>query len=338
MSNFCKICNYFTEDYSNFLRHKSTMKHRLNCNSDDKNDCAHANSMLTLAVDANCKTTSADISCKICNKKFNHKSSLSRHSKKCTNKIERENEKVTNKTDTEMELTIKCKYLEKEKELYKSLEKEKSDMLNMFMNNANTLLNKSHDNNKITAEAMKSVSISALRFANEKYAEAPILKAIENFNINNLSFEVEKDRKSLTELLIYCAKLKSLDKLLGDHIIKVYKKENPTEQSIHTTDRSRLNYIVKELITYANNGESAWEIDKNGIKICSRIIKPLIDKCIELLLEHQKFLFKKMENGDFSNRDDIMTIMELISTIDRGNLENDINKFIAPHFNLNKGS
>jgi len=329
MSNFCKICNYFTDDLSNFIRHKTTIKHMQKSARKNKNYSTDANISIQLAVKANSKTIVDVISCKICHKKFNHRSSLSRHSKKCNNKEKLEE-------TIESELMVKYKYLEKEKELYKNLEKEKTDMLIMFINNANTLLNKSQDNNKITTEAMKSVSISALKFANEKYSEAPVLKAIEDFNINDLNFEVEKDRRSLTELLIYSAKLKSLDKLLGDHIVKVYKKENPTEQSIHTTDRSRLNYIVKELITSANNGESLWEVDKNGIKICSRIIKPLIDKCIELLLEHQKFLLKKMEGGDFSNRDDILTVMHLISTIDRGCLENDINKFIAPHFNLIK--
>jgi signal transduction histidine kinase len=131
---------------------------------------------------------------------------------------------------------------------------------------------------------MQTVSVSALKYANDKFKDTPALLPLENFNINNLSFENENDRKQLTEILIYNAKQKSLDKLLGDHIVKCYKKENPEEQSFHTTDCSRLNYIVRNLIENA----LTWSVDKNGIKICSSIIKPLIEKCINLLLDHQK--------------------------------------------------
>jgi hypothetical protein len=79
--------------------------------------------------------------------------------------------------------------------MFKKLEKEKSDMLNSFMSNANNLLNKAQDNTKITAEAMKSVSMSALKYANEKFKDTPALAPIENFNINNLDFEKEEDKR-----------------------------------------------------------------------------------------------------------------------------------------------
>ncbi len=175
-----------------------------------------------------------------------------------------------------------------------------------------------------------------LKFANDKYSDAPILKTIDNFNITDLSFIDPKDRALLIEKLIYNAKLKSLDKLLGEHIILVYKKEDPKTRSIHTTDTARLNYIVKELIKDANDGESVWEVDKNGIKICKQIIKPLIEKCTDLLLEHQKELLDIMATGDYRNKDDILSVINVLMSIDKGSLENDINKYIAPHFNISK--
>ena len=94
---------------------------------------------------------------------------------------------------------------------------------------------------------IKTVSISALKYANENYKEAPALLPLVDFTINNLSLDKLEDRESILETLIYNAKQKSLDKLLGEHIIKNYKKDDPKKQSFHTTDCSRLNYLVREL-------------------------------------------------------------------------------------------
>jgi hypothetical protein len=219
-----------------------------------------------------------------------------------------------------------------EKEIYKKLLEEKSVMLDNFMANANVLLNKANDNTKITAQTLQTVSVSALKYANDKYKDAPALLPIDNFNINHLNFDNEEDKKQLVEILIYNAKQKSLDKLLGDHIIKYYKKENPQEQTFHTTDCSRLNYIVRELIENA----LIWSIDKNGIKICSSIIKPLIKKCITALMEHQKILLNDMMLGNINKQKEVELIIDIIMSIDSGALESDINKYIAPYFNLDK--
>ena len=117
-----------------------------------------------------------------------------------------------------------------------------------------------------------------------------------------------------------------------NHIIKCYKKENPEEQSFHTTDCSRLNYIVRDLMENA----LSWSVDKNGIKICSSIIKPLIEKCINSLLEHQKELLDEMSLGNYQSKETVQTIINVLITIDKGSLESDINKYIAPFFNLHK--
>jgi hypothetical protein len=231
-----------------------------------------------------------------------------------------------------MELKLKLEFAEKEKDLFKKLEAEKSELLNNIMVNANHIINKANDNTKITAQAMQTVSVSALKYANDKFKDSPVLLPIENFKINNLSFDNENDRKQLIEILIYNAKQRSLDKLLGDHIITCYKKDNPEEQSFHTTDCSRLNYIVHELLENAYT----WSVDKNGIKICSSIIKPLIEKCIEVLLVHQKELIEEMTTGDYKSKESVQIIISVLMSIDKGSLESDINKYIAPFFNLNK--
>jgi hypothetical protein len=333
----------------NFNRHKKSNRHNKLTEEKSKKDAKKIEKVYTLYTSSLPQSTSEytnmytqndinNFKCKNCNFQTEHKSSYYRHLKKCD----------LEKKESDNELILKLKLAEKDKELLekekefankeiemlKKLEKEKTELLNNFMNNANQIINKTQDNAKLSTEAIQNVSISAIKYANEKFQNAPPLLTLDNFNINNLDFDNIKDRESITETLVYHAKLKSLDKLLGEHIIKNYKKEDPKNQSIHTTDCSRLNYIVRELI----DNVSKWEVDKNGIKICSKIIKPLIEKCIELLLEHQQKLLDDMSKGEFNNKNDINSIIMVLMSIDKGSLESDINKYIAPHFNINKGN
>ncbi len=330
MSYNCEICNFSTSNSSNLSHHRKTKKHLLKCKSVNENN---DNSTGVYTGDTSKSTsnylpvytpTGRNYSCQTCGFLTSHKSSFYRHQKTCKN----DNQDAI----SVMELKLKLEFAEKEKDLFKKLEAEKSELLNNIMVNANHIINKANDNTKITAQAMQTVSVSALKYANDKFKDTPVLLPIENFNINNLSFDNENDRKQLTEILIYNAKQNSLDKLLGDHIIKCYKKDNPEEQSFHTTDCSRLNYIVRELLENAYT----WSVDKNGIKICSSIIKPLIEKCIEILLSHQKELIEEMTTGDYKSKETVQIIISVLMSIDKGLLESDINKYIAPFFNLNK--
>ncbi len=333
MSYNCDICNYSTTNSSNLSHHRRTKKHILNCNTAEQN-YSYSTGVYTGST---CKSTlmytpvytpvGKNYSCSNCEFSTNHKSSFYRHLKSCKN-----DNQDTNMAVSVMELKLKLEFAEKEKDLFKKLEAEKSELLNNIMVNANHIINKANDNTKITAQAMQTVSVSALKYANDKFKDTPALLPIQNFNINNLSFDNENDRKQLTEILIYNAKQNSLDKLLGDHIITCYKKDNPEEQSFHTTDCSRLNYIVRELLENAYT----WSVDKNGIKICSSIIKPLIEKCIEILLSHQKELIEEMTTGDYKSKESVQIIISVLMSIDKGSLESDINKYIAPFFNLNK--
>jgi hypothetical protein len=338
MSYYCSFCNYKTENSGNFSHHKKSKKHlQLSIQKEiSEPKLADISSKLVqnsteLAVKANTNySQELTLECPYCKIIIKHKSSFSRHKKLCSEKNINNNE---NKLLNKIEILEKEKELERrEKELYQKLEKEKSDLLSNFMENANNIINNAQNNTKVTAEAIKSVSMSALKYANDKFKNTPALLPLENFNINNLDFNNEEDKKQLVEILIYNAKQKSLDKLLGDHIVKNYKKDNPEEQSFHTTDCSRLNYIVRDLIQNA----LSWSVDKNGIKICSSIIKPLIKKCIDILLEHQKVLLQGMGTGSYNKQKDVELIIDVLMSIDSGSLETDINKYIAPYFNLNK--
>ena len=312
MEFYCEICDYTAKSKSNLINHTKTKKHQL-ISEKLKNQLNNISN----------KKESKTYDCEYCKKNFKHDSSYYRHKKNCNN----DNNKISIN-----ELKLKLEYEIKEKELIKKIQEDQQTLFKEIMSNANNIINKSQDNNKVTTDALKTVSISAIKYANEKFKNAPALLPIQNFNINNLDFNNEEDKKQLVEILIYNAKQKSLDKLLGDHIVKEYKKEKPEEQMFHTTDCSRLNYIVRQLMENA----LTWSIDKSGIEICSSIIKPLIKKCIDTLLEHQKYLLSEMGKGDLSKQTDVESIISILMSIDSGNLETEINKYIAPYFNLDK--
>lgn len=296
MSYTCQLCKYKTYDPSNLKKHLLTKKHKnLECQN-------------IIVSNKHSNTDNTNFICENCDKVFLHKSSLSRHKIKCCDNKVGEIKKELKKIKTE------CDHL-----------KSENTILRTVATNASKIASKN-------AETIHLVTTSALKYANTMFPNTPALIPINNFSINNLNFDNENDKKQLIELLIYHAKFKSLDKLLGDHIIKQYKKDNPKEQTFYTTDSSRLNYIIRDLIDDALR----WSIDKNGIKICSSIIKPLIKKCIDLLLEHQKILLKDMYDGEFSKQKDVSLILDIIISIDFGILEYDINKYIAPYFSLNK--
>jgi hypothetical protein len=312
MEFYCEICDYTAKSKSNLINHTKTKKHQL-ISEKLKNQLNNISN----------KKESKTYECEYCKKNFKHDSSYYRHKKNCNN----DNNKISIN-----ELKLKLEYEIKEKELIKKIQEDQQTLFKEIMSNANNIINKSQDNNKVTTDALKTVSISAIKYANEKFKNAPALLPIQNFNINNLDFNNEEDKKQLVEILIYNAKQKSLDKLLGDHIVKEYKKEKPEEQMFHTTDCSRLNYIVRQLMEDA----LIWSVDKSGIEICSSIIKPLIKKCIDTLLEHQKYLLSEMGKGDLNKQTDVELIISILMSIDSGLLETDINKYIAPFFNLNK--
>ena len=335
MSYYCESCNYKTLDSGNFSHHKKTKKHILNFNEksnytgDKYTTVIHE---LSVNIPKISSLSTVQLSCPYCNSSFTQKSNLSRHKKKCKEHNQTNNKNIELIIKEKEIIELKLEYERKEKELYKSLEKEKTELLNNFMNSANKIITKEQDNNKVTTDALKNVSISALKYANEKFKNTPALLPLDNFNLNDLDFDDEEDKKKLVEILIYNAKQNSLDKLLGDHIVKEYKKDNPEEQPFHTTDCSRLNYIVRELIETA----LIWSTDKSGIKICTSIIKPLIKKCINALLEHQKYLLQEMARGEYHVQKDVEVIINVLMTIESGNLETEINKYIAPFFNLER--
>ena len=179
---------------------------------------------------------------------------------------------------------------------------------------------------------------------------------------------------------MYHYKNKSLHKLIGDHIVKNYKKDDIRLQSFHTTDVARCNYLIKldenlgyiyddssddidyynpeeniikeddsnKLINVINvnkkiSNKSSWKKDSGGKKISYLLFDPIIRKMVNqlkkkcrdyniILLTNTKIIPTTEDIEKFK------LLSSIIKDIDADKIKNNINKYIAPYFDLDKKS
>jgi hypothetical protein len=86
------------------------------------------------------------------------------------------------------------------------------------------------------------------------------------------------------------------------------------------------------------NNKKIWITDKNGYKICKLLIEPTIEQLVFIL--KKKLKNKNNSKIKIKNLEEEMkfyqTIHAILESIDTKKLKNDINKYIAPNFNLDK--
>ena len=174
-------------------------------------------------------------------------------------------------------------------------------------------------------------SVSALTYVVTNYNNAPSIQMI---NINEIK-DLEDNNKKLVEDVISHYKHKTLDKYLGGPIINLYKKENPGDQSIWSTDINRLTYLIKELMV---NNSSNWIIDKKGIKTKEYLIDPLLEHIKNLIIFYQKHNMTLSTNSveieftlELNKR-----ILKLVDDIDDDVIGNNLLKYISTYLYFNE--
>ena len=313
----CDICNYVTKDTSNIKRHNKTKKHLNNlCAKNDVNSgalqCTNNAPQCTDNLSKINKKTNNKFICNYCNASFTRSNSLSRHKNICSEKHHEEN-KLKNQlhekdNNHEIEL-LNCKLNE-----YKHY-KEEAKYYKQLLMEAGGLVKK---------------SVSALTYSITNYDDAPPIKTIKVTNVDEFN---ESDIKIAEDIISAC-KHKTLNKYLGDIIVKEYKKKKPKDQSIWNTDDTRLTYIIKELI---QNNSSNWIVDKKGIKTTKYLIDPLLKHVKSLIITYQK----NMDIGETVfemevHMENSKIIQSLISDIDDGIASKDILKYISVHLRFNE--
>lgn len=308
----CEKCNIETTKKYDYEKHLETLKHK--------------------------EKSKKYFKCDKCDAIYKSQSGIYSHRKKCHNN---ENnifiESNTNDLQIKLiEAKLEAKYANKKKDL----EHEKTKMkLEHEQEKVKILQEMIKNSNQTTDKALKitSKTISALKYANEHFKDAPLLTPIENYNVMNYDLNDEEDKKKLIEDILFYYRKNSLHTLFGKHIISEYKKDNINQQSMHTTDTSRLNYIIR---TQDTNNLLKWAQDKNGVYVCNNLIDKLINYHVNILKWYHKILIDEMSLDPSrphpTLQKKVENISHLLSDIESGQIIKDTNKFIAPFFNLDK--
>jgi hypothetical protein len=327
--------------------------------------------------------------CDLCNYSTNERGNFSRHKKQLKhienlnkiNEVEQLKQKIK---DMEIEYNHKIELIKKEKE------NEKLEAINRIYKE------QSFTNKTINNTQNNTINIGSINYVNEHFKDAPPLEKITNFIINGIDTNDSSQHDKFINDIIYYNNNKMLHQLLGDHIVSLYKKTDMTKQSFHTTDTSRLNYVVRifensqelnddeenissdsedDRYNYINedtmdmnereffrlkkeydaqleiinktkeikklqlaNDKKIWTTDKNGYKICKLLIDPTIKQLVSILKKRLKNKIKS--KARIKNIEEELkyhnSITNIIESIDKKKLKNDINKYIAPNFNLDK--
>lgn len=367
MKYTCTSCNYSTDDQANFNKHKKSKKHNNNCNKVEKT--TRKNSLLTperLSKDSEklhstiCKMSLGNeinilnnnkykYTCENCNISFTKSCNLSRHLKNCKLKNVNQMEKEYEIKIKEQEYQNKLKLLE---EKINSYEAEKTNLIskcNILESKCNILENENDFHKQLISAAggMLQKSMNTMTYLLLNHNEAPQLRALPDYSI------ISKNSDTLVKDLIHYHNKGAFDKYIGDFIVRQYKKNDPDSQALWSSDTERLNYFIREFVKHKNNQESQcnlnligqnnklkWIIDKKGIKVNTYIIEPLLEYILNIGNNYINKINEKITTLDNNESwrlvKDMQAIGEISSSIKNKSLVKDINKYIAPHFFLNK--
>ena len=304
----CILCNYKTKDSGNISHHNKTKKHLKNlCAKNnvtiDASQCAiNAPQCVDNLSQINKKPNNKFI-CNFCSTSFTRSNGLSRHKNICSEKqlYEKDNQHEIELLNCKLD---KYKHIEKEAKYYKQLLME--------------------------AGGLVKKSVSALTYSITNYDDAPSIKTIKVTNIDTFN---DSDAQIADDIISAC-KHKTLNKYLGDIIVKEYKKKKPKDQSIWNTDDTRLTYIIKELI---QNNSSNWIVDKKGIKTTIYLINPLLKHVKSLIITYQKNMI--IGNTSFEmevHMENSKVITDLVMDIDNDVTSKEILKYISSHLRFNE--
>ena len=275
--------------------------------------------------------------CKFCNNSFSKSSNLHRHQRTCKLKtVDIVKLKTGNNKSKKTEINKLKTENDKLKDLVNKYEEMNNKLFDYVKNNKSIVNNTYH--------------ISVKNYVQQNYPNAPVLKglndyakikyddqiSVENDNGNTIDKLTHYD-DNFIDTLTYNYNNNYLHKYLGDFIIKYYKKDNPSEQSMWSSDTSRLTYIIKELLS---TNESIWNHDYKGIKTKNCIVNPLLEFIKENI---DGYWINHLDNCKSINLNELnkfnniyQTIYKIKKEIDSDKLSNDIVRYMAPHFYMNK--
>lgn len=329
MTYTCKICNYSTDRQYCYEKHVETIKHNKKVNE-------VKNKKATFKAPHRHLTDTSDIhKCQYCNIIYTRASSLTRHMKICPNSVNENRTKQIHDLEEELKKYKELQYqtqkqhqdeLNTLKEFHLQLQKQQQDEINHLK----TLIN--------NAGAVIKTSVSALSYITQNYHDAPVIRKLKDFSyLQEIDAENSDEEFDLTQLIINHQKDKTIVKYLGNIIVEAYKTEDPSKQSIWSSDSVRLTYIIRELI----NKKPDWTVDKKGVKTSKYIIAPLLEYISQLMVEFMdnNKLEDHLDDSEWKMKrrmENLQASGEICFNIKNKSLEEQLLKYIAPHFYLVK--
>jgi hypothetical protein len=300
----CEHCCYSTDDRCNWSRHNKSQAHLKKINA----------VFNTLDPDK--------FICPYCRLEFSSASCLSRHKNHRCRKNPSCILKYEDGLDSEKDLRIA--ELERiNNELMKNKEElvKQKDELVKDKEYFKLIVEKTVN----TAEVAVKTTASAINYVTSTYPNAPVLEPMPSYKaIKDYcgEFEIAKvihDKYLDNKLIRY----------LGMLLVDYYKKENPEDQSVWNSDCSRLSYIIRNL---TSNKTPIWLTDKKGIELKKCVIDPLLSYIEKELINYATD--KKNITG--ANFECIATCHKIIYEIRHSIIGNELIKFLAPYFHLNR--
>ena len=255
---YCKKCDYSSKRKSQWIRHLSTTKHKMD-NMDNPMD--------------NMKSSTRVFVCN-CGKQYKYNTGLSKHKKKCTPIMENN----INKKNTEYFITSSSKSSKSiESIILNSIEQENVEtdknnnvsieMLNKLVEQNNTLMEK-------VIELSKDRQVINYQNCNNKKMTINVFLNEQCKNAMNLTDFVDNVKISLEDLKY--TKEHGYIKGIGNILAKHLQDLDPKERPIHCSDKKRLQFYVKE--------ENKWDKDQANAKI-DKTIEDITIKQIKRIKE-----------------------------------------------------
>jgi len=191
---------------------------------------------------------------------------------------------------------------------------------------------------------MGTKNFNTVTYILNSYPNAPHLKTIEPKKIQHFK-ESESDNnndKTKTKDIISHYRNNRLVDHVVEAIVLLYKKDNPSEQSVWATDSSRHNFIIKELL---EDNDSYWvAYDKKGIKSEKYLLDPILSLIRERVVNYLRDSSDLLMDDSLSvfQRDSIVDLQKygslLIKSIDDNILNKEIIKKLAKHIHHEKSN
>lgn len=319
------------------------------CETCNKTFKRHENLVLHQNKAKPCTSIKKAFNCQHCGEPYGSISGLKYHVKQCKANIENKFNYSYNDDNIETK-HLKDIIVKKDNEILK-LEMELIKKENMYLKDENYHLKKNGgvtniNNGTITnisgdTQINQTIYLTA-KYIKDNYESAPPLSPLENYdtimdkNIDN-SLNVTKIKKNNKNSVLHNKKIAFVETLLSidsngrlimhisKMVIKLYKMDDTSLQSVWSTDSTRLTFLVKVL---TEGTESVWLKDKMGKRLKIKIIDPLLTYINGLIV------FYQLQCGMFINPDKNLKCLAICNIITNDVMANAIIKIIAESFSF----